>query len=77
MNGNDHEPVPTKVNRVINEVIRPYFKEEDWEDLESRLQSELDEIFSDAADLLGFMHLAAIANFIMTMFLIVLLFVWT
>lgn len=48
---NDFELVPTRVNQVIDEVIRPYFKEEDWKDLEPRLQDRLDEIFSDAANL--------------------------
>lgn len=91
----DFETVPTRVNRVINEVIQPYFKDEDWGDLEPRLQDRLAEIFSDAADLelrneLGFMHLVTqmenkilsnrtfiMANFIVTIFLIILLFVWT
>ncbi len=58
------EPVLTRVNQVIDEVIRPYFKEEDWEDLEPRLWGRLDEIFSDAANLelrneIRFMHLLA------------------
>lgn len=58
------EPVLTRVNQVIDEVIRPYFKEEDWEDLEPRLQDRLDRIFSDAANLelrneIRFMHLLA------------------
>lgn len=78
----DFETVPARVNQVINEVIHPYFKEEDWEDLEPRLQGELDEIFSDAANLelkneLGFMHMIIAVNFIVMILLIVLLFVWT
>lgn len=94
-NLNDFETVPTRVHRAINELVSPYFKEEDWECLEPRLQDRLDEIFSDAAGLelrneLGFMHLVArmenkilsnrtfiTANFIVTIFLIVLLFIWT
>jgi len=61
---NDFETVPTRVNRVIDEVIRPYFKDADWEDLEPRLQEKLAEIFQGAADLelrneLGFMSMVA------------------
>lgn len=60
----DFMTVPTRIRQVIDEVIRPYFKEEDWEDLEPRLQDRLDRIFSDAANLelrneISFMHLVA------------------
>ncbi len=64
LNGNDHETVPTRVYRVIDRLIKPYFKEEDWEDLEPRIHEALDDIFQDAAELelkneLGFIGMVA------------------
>lgn len=95
MNSNNHETVPTKIYKVIDQYIKPYFKEEDWEDLELRLQDRFDEIFQDAAELelkneLSFMGLVSRMkneifsnrmimglNFILTIILFILLFLWT